>query len=90
MIHKPIVHINCRILLAFSICSTPIASETLDHSAKTSEAFLEFLLEFEDIDDETFELVVHHGIQDDEDKTIDSILKETQALQHSEVLDNEK
>lgn len=55
----------CSVLLALlgTGASTALADE---EASQPSAEFLEFLAEFEDVDDETFELLVEHGVRDQE------------------------
>ncbi len=64
--------------LALSIFFSPVFLYAETHNEVPSEEMLEFLLEFDDADDETFEMMIKNGIRDNEQAEIEQILNQNE------------
>ncbi len=63
-------------ILAVSIFLSPVFVSAEKHNEMPNEEMLEFLLEFEDADDEIFDMMIKNGVRDNEQAEIEQILNQ--------------
>ncbi len=62
--------------LAVSILLSPVFVSAETHKETPSEEMLEFLMEFADADDETFDMMIKNGVRDNDQAEIEQILNQ--------------
>lgn len=77
-------------LLVKALFGAHVYAEELLEDEVFAEAFLEFLIEFEGADDETFEMMVENGIRDQEQAEINTIVNQGEVEKLVEELNGEK